>query len=157
MQGVMLAARAVVQELGGVDQVARALGKNRFSLSHELNPRAEGHKLGLETAVQIDQLHGQGRIASAFAAACGGAFVPDASAEEPAELDTVAHTARIAREFADVLREVSETTREGSVSDNDLMRVRRETLELIGALNGMLVHLGALNHAGKPAQLRGVA
>jgi hypothetical protein len=157
MKTLLLAARAVVQEMGGVKAVAQALGCNATTLAHELDPNYEGAKLGVDRALQIDQLHGEGRIATAFASASGGVFMPLPKAAGGAGDDTLQHVSRLVSEFGDVLREVSSSTADGRITDNELQQFLAEALQVQGALNALIAHLSRLNQAAKPQHLQRVA
>ena len=157
MKTVMLAARAVVQEMGGPKAVAQALGCNPTTLAHELDPKYESAKLGVDRLLEIELLHGGGRIASAFASACGGTFLALPSASGAGGDDTLQHVSRLVAEFGDVLREVSTSTADGRITDNELQRFLAEVLQVQGALNGLVSHLSQLNQAAKPSYLQRVA
>lgn len=151
MHPVMIAARLLVRDMGSADVAAPHLGKSASTLSHELDPNYKGAKLGLLDALTLTQASGDDRIATAFAAACGGVFLKLPQDGSQAGDDTVQHVTRVVGEFGDVLREVSGSTADGQVSDNELVRVQAEALEAIGALQRMLAHLAQLNQAGKSA------
>ena len=67
------------------------------------------------------------------------------------------HVAATAKEFGDVMTTVAEAWADQRISDNELNRIKTQCLELIGALQGMLVLVGQINAAEKPAHLRAVS
>jgi hypothetical protein len=60
----------------------------------------------------------------------------------------------MAREFAEVIGQISEVTADGRVSDNELRRVESEAAELVSAVQMVLTALRARNEAGKPKSER---
>lgn len=163
---VIIAARLLVRDMGGAAEAARHLGKSGSTLAHELEQsHAAGSsnaalepsalkarpKLGLLDAVTLMQASADTRLISAIAAECGGVYMPlPQMADGAGQQDTVNHVTRLVGEFGDVLREVAARTPDGEVSDNDMTVLQAESLELMGALQALMVHLARLNQAGKP-------
>lgn len=160
---VLMAARATVQTWGGNDEVAGKLLRNARgepksgnTLQAELDPNKRDAKLGLLDAVTLVSATGDRRILEAFAEECGCTVLqlPDMSINDG---DTLKHVSKLVAEFGDVLRDVSEATADGSVSDNELQTIHTQSLELIGALHALQAHCTRLNERAKPAALRAVA
>lgn len=158
MHPLLIAARLLVRDMGGADEAAKHLGKSGTTLSHELNPNDRTAKLGLLDAATLTQASGNHLLATAFAAECGGVFLPlpDLAVAAGGQ-DTLGKVSKLVTEFGDVLREVASRTADGVVCDNDLAVLQAECLQLMSAQQDMLVHLARLNQAGKPPMLRAVA
>lgn len=147
----LIAARLTVRDHGGAGVIAPQLGKSQSSLSHELDPHCRGAKLSLLDAVSIAQLTGDARIPTAFAAECGGMFVPlpTVPADDPDTQATMAHLGRVSSEFGDLVSTTAGRIADGSVSDNDLAAIEREYADLVVAGQRLLTHLRARNAAEK--------
>lgn len=150
MHPLLIAARLVVRDMGGADQAARHLGKSGSTLAHEIDPNYPSAKLGLLDAATLSAAASDARIASAFAAECGGVYLQLPQAASEADDDTMRHITALVGEFGDVLREVSSAAADGCVTDNELDRVQREAVEVIAGLQRLLVHLAQRNQAAKP-------
>jgi hypothetical protein len=141
---------------GGATALAPRLDKSSTTLCHEVRPpHGSSAKLGLMDAIEIMELT-DARPLQLICQRFGGMFVPLPQLGSQHE-NTMAHTAAVATEFSDVLREVSIKLADGHVSDNDLRSIQKEWGELLSAGQAMLAHLAALNEAGKPPQLQVVA
>lgn len=137
---------------GGSASLAPRLGKNPGTLSHEVKPPKDSTaKLGLIDAIKIMAMTGDHRMLHATAAELGHLCVPMPTAEQVGET-SAEHLSRIAREFADVLGEVSTAMGDGRVSDNELRRIERQWSELVAAGQLMLRHFTAMNHAARPEE-----
>ena len=126
---------------GGVTGMAAAIGKNKFSLMHELS-RTGSAKLGLEDAAKMVRRSGDPRIANAFAEECGGVFVPLPSSLA-ATSGTLADLGKLAGEFAQLVQEVSKDAGDNDVSDNAMARIEREWSETVAAGQVLMGHLRA--------------
>lgn len=152
---LLLAAYHTVHDYrGGASTLGTLLGKAGGTLSHEVcPPEGSKAKLGLLDAAKIVEISRDQRIAHAFAARCGGMFVPLAGLDVDAP--DMAQIAEVAREFADVMAEAAKGLADGTVTDNELGRIEREWGELVQRGGQMLAHFRALNAAGKPAPAKG--
>jgi hypothetical protein len=138
---------------GGAEALAPRLGKAPGSLCHEVRPpKSSSAKLGLVDAVEIMELADDTTPLQLICARFGGMFVRLPQLNEAHE-NTMAHTARVAAEFADVLRVVSETMADGRVSANEVREIERQSGELFTAVQRMLTHMQALHEAGKPPEV----
>lgn len=127
---------------GGAEALAVRLGKRGSSLSHELTGTGTA-KLGLLDAVKISQLTGDVRVVQAYAAACGGMFVPLAPVDtHGAALQDVAVAVK---EFSDLVSAFTSAMADGVVTDNELRRVEREAGDLFGAVHRLLQAAKGLN------------
>lgn len=150
MHPLLTAARLTVQSLGGTEQAARLLGKSTSTLYAELDPNATHGKLGLLDATMLASAAGDGRIPSAMAAECEGMFLRLPRHDDSAEgEDTGRLFARLASEFGDVLSAAGTAVADGRVTDRELQEVQKQGLELMGALQSLMVHLAQRNAAGK--------
>jgi hypothetical protein len=70
--------------------------------------------------------------------------------------DTFQSVTRVAREFAELISEVSEVTADGAVSDNELRRVDTEATELVAAIQAVLTTLRLRNERSRPKTFREV-
>jgi hypothetical protein len=133
---------------GGATALAPRLSKSSTTLCHEVRPpQGSSAKLGLMDALEIMEMTDT-RPLQLICQQFGGMFVPLPQLGSQHE-NTMAHTAAVATEFSDVLREVSTKLADGHVSDNDLRSIQREWGELLSVGQAMLTHLAALNEAGR--------
>lgn len=158
MHPLLIAAKLTVRNMGGAELAARHLGKSPSTLAHELDPNCAHAKFGLLDAATLVEASGDTRIAAAFAAECGGMFlllprVDDSAAGE----DTSRLFAKLAAEFGDVLTAAGAAVADGRVTDRELGEVQKQGLELMGALQSLMVHLGQRNQAAKGPALQAVA
>jgi hypothetical protein len=138
---------------GGARQLGLDIGHP--ALSQELSETGTA-KLGLKTAVMMTVITKDLRILDAFASQCGQMIVP-----LPASLmvdgDVTMHAlGQVAREFGEVVQEVSVTCADGEVSANELARVEKQWGELVAAGRNLVMGLRAKHEASKPASLRAV-
>lgn len=132
---------------GGSASLAPRLGKSKTTLNHEVHGTGLA-KLGLEDSAKITAMTGDLRILNAFAAQCGCMVIqlPD----EAKEVNTFQQLANLAKEFADYVQTVSETIKDGRVSDNELKRTREELSHLIVAAQNIEGYLAHVNEEHKP-------
>lgn len=152
---VMTAAANVAEDFkpGGASGLAALIDRNPTTFSHELNETGSA-KLGLRTAVKMTKRSKDLRILYAFAADNGQMCVPLPSSLLVDGDMTMQDLARVAKEFGDVVHEVSSAAADGDVTANELERVERQWGELIAAGQQLLAHMRAKHEAGKPAVLR---
>jgi len=139
---------------GGATALAPLLGKSASTLSHEVDPNYPTAKLGLADALKLTLLSKDRTVLNAFAMACHCMVLPLPACADGVDDDTFKGVTRLAREFAEVISQVSEVTADGTVSDNELRRVEREAAELVSAVQAVLTALRVRNEAGKPKEAR---
>lgn len=141
--------------LGGARQLGLDIDRNPTTFSHELNETGSA-KLGLRTAVKMSKRAKDLRILNVFAGELGQMCVPlpDSLAVD-GDL-TMQDLAKVAKEFGDVVHEVSAAAADGDVSANELQRVERQWGELVAAGQQLLAHMRAAHEAGRPHQLRAI-
>jgi hypothetical protein len=154
MDAVLYAAANTAEDFpGGITGMAAAIGKNKFSLAHELSETGTA-KLGLRDALKMVNRAKDWRIISAACEVCGGVFVPlPESLLDPGN-DLLKDLGRMAGEFGDVVREVSASAGDSAISDNEMVRLEREWGELVAAGVQMMGHLRARHDAAKLANVR---
>ena len=69
---------------------------------------------------------------------------------EPKDVNTFQQLAELAKEFAEYVQTVSETIKDGSVTDNELKRTREELGHLILAAQNIEGYLAQVNQEAKP-------
>lgn len=141
---------------GGAHSLAPRMGKAMSTLSHELTSSGTA-KLGLMDAEKITTLTGDLRILAAFAANCGQMIVPLPHVPHADAEDCMKRLAATVNEFSQLMGEVSASLADGSISDNEMERIDRESGELIASLHHLREALSARNLAGKPQAVRGAA
>jgi hypothetical protein len=99
-------------------------------------------------AAKITHLTGDLRILQVFAGNCGQMLVPLPATNASSD-DCMVLLANMAAEFGELVTEVSLDLADGSISDNDLERIDRESGDLISAVHAMRVALAARNLAGR--------
>jgi hypothetical protein len=139
---------------GGATALAPLLGKSASTLSHEVDPNYPTAKLGLADALKLTMLSKDRSVLNAFAMACHCMVLPLPACADGVDDDTFKGVTRMAREFAEVIGEISAVTADGRVSDNELRRVEGEAAELVSAVQMVLTALRARNEAGKPKSER---
>lgn len=155
MHPLLTAAKLTVTDLGGTDLAARHIGKSASSLYSELDPNNRHAKLGLLDAALLASACQDKRLASAFAMECGGLFLPLPQTDGSAAADDISrHFARLATEFGDVLSAAGAAVIGGNVTDTKLTAVQVQGLELMGALQALMVHLAQCNQAAKGPNLQ---
>lgn len=133
---------------GGAASLAPRLGKNATTLAHELNGTGVA-KLGLMDAEKITHLAGDLRILEAFATNCGQMLIPLPEALQVGhDEDCMLRLADTAREFGELCKEVAGDLADGSISDNELVRIDRECGELIASLHALRKSLARRNAEG---------
>ena len=157
MDAVLHAAANTAEDFPqGVTGIAAAIGKNKFSLMHELAGTGTA-KLGLVDAVKMVKRSRDWRILNAIAEECGGVFVPLPSML-PAADGTLADLGKLAGEFADLVKEVSRAAGDGEISDNEMERIEREWAQTVAAGQVLMGHLRAQRapriHHGSTTPLR---
>lgn len=131
----------------GVSGMAAAIGKNKFSLMHEITCTGSA-KLGVIDAAKIAVRARDARIPNAFSELCGGLFVPGA-AMLPVTGGTFADLSRLAGEFAQLVQEVTKDARDAEITDNEMARIEREWAETVAAGQALMVHLRAAREAAQ--------
>lgn len=139
---------------GGAAVLAVRLKKSPTTLCHELTATGSA-KLGLLDAKKISDFTGDLRILQAWAGEAGQMLVPLPGMGGGSD-ECLAKLSGAAKEFSDLVAEVSISLSDGDVSDNDLARIRREAAELFATVHGLLTAVELRNQAGKPAQERQV-
>jgi hypothetical protein len=141
---------------GGTSALAPLLGKSTSTLNHEVDPNYTTAKLGLADALKLTLLTKNHSILNAFAMACHCMVVPLPACSDNDDDDTFRSVTRVAREFAELISEVSEVTADGAVSDNELRRVDSEATELVAAIQAVLTTLRLRNERSRPKTFREV-
>ena len=133
---------------GGATSLAPRIGKNATTLSHEVRGTGTA-KFGLTDAVNATLLSGDLRILNAFAADCECLVLPMPQALA-SDSNAMHRVATLAREFGDLVGTVTEAAADGSISANELARVRSEWSEMVAAGQALLAHLEARHVQGLP-------
>ena len=139
---------------GGATALAPLLGKSASTLNHEVDPNYPTAKLGLADALKLTLLSKDRSVLNAFAMACHCMVLPLPACADGIDDDTFKGVTRLAREFAEVISQISEVTADGAVTDNELRRVEGEAAELVSAVQAVLTTLRVRNEAGKPKEAR---
>lgn len=134
---------------GGASSLAPRMGKSSTTLCHEVTGTGTA-KLGLLDAKKITDLTGDLSILQAWAMDAGQMLVPLPSLDAQQGDDCMQRLATTAREFGDLVAEVSGDLSDGTVSDNELGRIERECGELVVALHGLMAAITQRNQASKP-------
>lgn len=143
---------------GGASALAPRLGKRSDVLSHEVKAYGSA-KLGLVDAVKVTELTGDLRILHAFAVQCGQVCVPlpDGLSAVVDGQQVLVALGKASHEFAQLCAEVCAGLADGTISDNELARIDRESGQLVAMLHVLSGSIRANNLAAKPAVLRGSA
>lgn len=133
---------------GGASALARVLGKNAATLSHEVSPNYPTAKLGLVDAVALSVHTRDPRILNAFASRMGCMVVP--LPEASGDLDSFQAVAAAARAFGELAASVADAVADGSVSANELREVEAEAGELMAAVQCTLSRVAAMHATASP-------
>lgn len=156
---VITAAANIAEDYpGGARALAAAIDRNPTTFSHELSETGSA-KLGVRTLLKMTLRSKDYRALNAFAGECGFICVPLPEALAVDGDATMQNLGRVAKEFGDVIQEVSSAAADGEVSANELQRVERQWGELVAAGQQLLGNLRANHEATKAArgQIRAVA
>lgn len=126
---------------GGATALGPLIGKAASSLSHEVDLRCSGAKLGLHDAGKLTCVSGDLRIVHAFCALAGGRFEPLPGAQQgsaPEHAHPLAAVGHMAHQFAELVSEASRALADGRVTGNELRNIQREAGDLLAALNQLL-------------------
>lgn len=137
---------------GGAVTLAPVLGKNPATLSHEVNPNYPGAKLGLEDAVKLSVWSRDRSIVQAFASQLGCMLLPLPDAR--LNCTSFEAIAAMAKEFGDLVAEVSEAVSDNKVNANELKRVQAEAAQLVACVETTVAHLASM--VEKAAERRNV-
>ena len=121
---------------GGAEALALRMGKQAGRLSHELTATGTA-KLGLVDALKMSQLTGDYRVVHAFAAACGGMFVPLPQPDEVVT-EALADVATCVKEFGELVTAFCTAVADGKVSRNELRRIEVEAGDALNAIHQLL-------------------
>lgn len=135
---------------GGAHSLAPRIGKGVSTLSHELTATGTA-KLGLLDAEKMTELADDNRILSAWATARGQMLLPLPKIAAQLDDDCMIRLAGSAKEFGEVCSEVASDLADGTITDNELARIDRETGELIASLQSLRASLAVRNQASKLA------
>lgn len=102
----------------GIATIARKLGRNPQVLSHQLNPEAEQHHLGLATAIAMTELTNNECILESWAALRGKVLValPAGTASEEELLDDVLGLDSLHGDFA---KQLIEARKDGVIDSKE--------------------------------------
>lgn len=132
----------VADHPGGATALAPLIGKAASTLSHEVDLRCTGAKLGLHDAGKLTAVTGDLRIVHAFCALAGGRFEPlprpGGMFAAPAPQHPMAALAHAAHEFGELLGQAGQALADGNVTANELLAIQREAGDLLRALNQLL-------------------
>lgn len=149
MSAVLDAAHHLVQAYpGGAEALGPRMGKNATTLRHEVNRTGQA-KLGLADAVSMSVLAPDLRILNAFAAECGCVVLP-----APAALAgggaAMHRVAALAKEFGELVGEVTQAMADGRITANELAAIERNWAELQSAGQALVGHLRAEHEHARP-------
>lgn len=135
---------------GGATALALRIEKNHNTFLAELNQTGTA-KLGLLTAVMASKAARDWRILNAFASELGAMVLPLPEVMLQDGDAAIQDLGRLAKEFADVVQETSQSLSDGNISANELESVERQWGELIVAGQQLMANLRARHEASKPA------
>lgn len=132
---------------GGIDALAPRLGssekgKSPATLRHELS-RSHGYKFGADDLEEVTLLALSANVPNALEAVhalngnVGMVAYPLPQVQTESGDLTMQQLAKVATEFADLVREVSVRSADGDISANDIKVVDKEFGELLTALHAM--------------------
>ncbi|QOR55220.1 MAG: hypothetical protein SHS37scaffold296_37 [Burkholderiales phage 68_11] len=130
---------------GGAAALGARMGKS--NLADELNPNLPRSKLGLEDAVTMQLLSGRFDILYAMALECRH-FPPVPMPEQvDGDAPCLQTLAAMAREFGDVIAEVSKDLADNQVTDNELAAATQKWALLVAEGQRLMSQMTAMNAA----------
>jgi hypothetical protein len=152
LEQVLYAAENMAEDFpGGARALGVAIGENPGSFTHAVYRNGTA-KLGLFTAVKMSRRARDPRVLNAFAAVMG--YLPPLPMPEALDVPgdaAMGQVAVLAKEFSDVVREISTRVGDG-ISANDVAAIRREWSELMAAGQKALGMLEAMHVADEAAR-----
>lgn len=139
---------------GGAESLGPRVEKNPTTLSHEVAEIGTA-KFGLKTAVKVSVFTKDFRILEAFAAACGRMTLPMPELLDGSEDDCLKSLGEVLRESGELVREITSSLADGTISDNEFDRIAKECGHLVSGVTNLLAAARARNAAGKPASEAG--
>jgi hypothetical protein len=147
---VLDAARNMADEFeGGATALAGRIGKNHNTFLAELNQTGTA-KLGLLTSVMASKAAKDWRVLNAFATELGALVLPLPNGMLQDGDQSIQDLGLMAKEFADVVQEVSRSCADGAISANELAAVERQWGELMLAGQRLMAGLRMRHEAGVP-------
>lgn len=147
---LMDAAYHVVHDYpGGAESLGPRVGKSPTTLSHEV-AKVGAAKFGLETAARVTELSQDMRILAAFALRCGHMTLPLPELANPDNDTCIAELGIILSEVGELVRDTTDSLRDGVISDNEMARIDRECGVLVASIGHFLKIVRQKNAADKP-------
>lgn len=147
---------------GGIDALAQRMGKAPDTLRHEL-AGARGYKLGAEDLEEMTLLALGAHTPNAMVALatmnanCGQMAIPLPQTLAGSDDDCMRQVAGVAKEFSDLVQQVSSRAADGEISANDLVVIDKELSELVASVHGLRESLGRRHLRDAEAKLKVVA
>lgn len=134
---------------GGATALAHRMGKNPTTFNHELTNTGTA-KLGLEDAALATALSGDLRILETWNAEHGLLVIRMPSSTDGNVGGCLERLSNVAKEFSELVSEVSGDLGDGKLSDNELSRIEREGSEVLATVHALLNAARTLHAEGKP-------
>lgn len=134
---------------GGAESLGPRIGKSPTTLSHEV-AKVGSAKFGLETAVKVTQLTQDMRILEAFALRCNHMTLPLPELASPDNETCIAELGTILSEVGELVRDTTDSLRDGVISDNEMNRIDRECGMLVASIGHFLTVVRQKHAADNP-------
>lgn len=131
----------------GITKAAELLGMSADVLRKKLSPTCDTHQLTLDEAERLTAAIADPAGAIEFARGAGLACIP---MPRPEQGSLYKGMSDIGQEFADLLREFAEATRDNVISHNECARFEREVTDLFVACSQELARMRAAAASREP-------
>lgn len=129
---------------GGATALAHRMGKNPTTFNHELKGTGTA-KLGLEDAELATDLSGDLRILEAWCAQHGLVVIRVPTVAGADTSGCLMKLSQAAKEFSDLVQEISGDMDDARLSDNEMSRIERDGADVLAAVHALLNAARALN------------
>ena len=121
---------------GSVAAVAAAIGVNATTLQKKIKPECDSHHANLDDLENIIHVTQDVRILESVCAlyGCGYFRLPDVRTGAA----MFERSANLAREFGELMGDVSESLRDGKVSRSEVAKLDKSLMELVAAAKGLI-------------------
>ena len=144
---------AVRSYSNGTASLAAAMGLSATTLSHKVSPTYPGQFCSPEELLQVMEVTGNNAPLIALAAARNFALLPIPQGDGTAGSCTTAVVASI-REFAEFVTEITADSADDHITANEMIRIEREALDAIAAIQHTVAWAAAKHASAKPAHLQ---
>lgn len=128
----------------GATGLAPLINKSASTLSHEVNPQSNCHKLGLLDAVRLLKVNSSSNLLETLCTVLGFTLIPVRKFEGCSDIEVLTMYAQWHKEIGDVSHAVSEAFLDGELTHKEYGKILREGMETNAAFHSFLSRLEAI-------------